>query len=185
MDYIPLRMGVTGPQVLMVQRMLLGLGYPVGEADGTFGVRTQRAVIAFQSDAELPVDGIVAANTWMALERCSGGRLEPEEIAPVSEARPEPMPMPEARPTPLVPPEPPVTVPVCPLPPLMRPTPPGPPMVALPSAEMSRPQMAEPPIQTMPLIDWGAAQARPVAEIVPPMIEAAPESAGGVWTKIG
>ena len=69
MDYISLRMGARGPEVRQLQRMLETMAYPVGKVDGTFGPETLRAVMAFQSGNELPVDGVVAANTWVAMER--------------------------------------------------------------------------------------------------------------------
>jgi len=83
MDYIPLRMGAMGPVVGQMQRALEATGYPVGKIDGNFGLKTLRAVIAFQKDHQLPVDGVVAANTWMMMEKLSGilhggNRAEPD-----------------------------------------------------------------------------------------------------------
>ena len=189
MDYIPLRMGAVGPAVRQVQRMLGHLGFPVGQADGKFGVQTLRAVIAFQSAFELPVDGIVAANTWMALERRAGGREEPEE-----EACPEPAPMPPeapappmapARPEPMIPPEPSMTEPPSP-PALARPAPvelPAPPVaVALPEPFVVAPPPLEvphvevampmPPIQIVPLVDWKPMPPEPVRVAGQAMTEA-------------
>ena len=156
MDYAPLRMGASGPAVKQVQQMLLRLGYRIGDADGKFGVRTQRGVIAFQSAHELPVDGIVAANTWLALEKRSGGRPEPEELL-----RPEPAPMREIPPPPMAMPE-------------ARSLPPMSPELPMPS------------LPIMPLIDWTPPEAvrvfgteqgsAPGVEVFPP---------AGVWMQMG
>jgi len=177
MDYIPLRMGASGPQVRQVQRILAHLGYPVGKVDGKFGVRTQRAVIAFQSANELPVDGVVAANTWMALERRAGG----VPTAPEPQSEPLPMSMQEAtrRPMfggrfePLIPPMPPMILPESPpMPPRPIPTPP---VCVLGGC---------PPVQIMPLINWmplPASVSVPTAEPIPAMqIEASEE----VWRAV-
>ena len=126
MDYTPLRMGDTGPGVLEVQETLTAMGYAVGEADGLFHTSTLRSVIAFQSDHGLPVDGIVAVNTWLALRRQmdqirkrKGVEGRPEEQEP--QAVPMP-PKEEEKRLPLIPPEmmepdvPPVPMPEAPMP---------------------------------------------------------------------
>ena len=79
MDYRPLRMGDTGPEVLEVQGMLSALGYAVAQADGNFDTSTLRAVIGFQSDRSLPVDGVVAVNTWTALKKHASPPETPQE----------------------------------------------------------------------------------------------------------
>ena len=160
MDYIPLRMGATGSQVRQVQRMLGHLGYPVGKVDGKFGVRTLRAVIAFQSANELPVDGIVAANTWMALERRSGGCPEPEEVQtePLVMEEDRVSPRLEVRPLPLIPPMLSETLPASP------PMPPRSDMVV----ERSQAEERESPVQTMPLIDWRPLALLSVCAVPPP-----------------
>lgn len=60
-----LRLGARGSAVAVLQRRLGGLA-----ADGAFGPRTRRAVVAFQSRRGLAADGIVGPVTWRAL----GGR---------------------------------------------------------------------------------------------------------------
>jgi len=65
-------MGAMGPVVGQMQRALEATGYPVGKIDGNFGLKTLRAVISFQKDHQLPVDGVVATNTWMMIEKRSG-----------------------------------------------------------------------------------------------------------------
>jgi len=112
MEYIPLRMGARGSSVLYLQRILAGMDYAVGEMDGIFGVKTLRSVIAFQNAHELPVDGVVATNTWVALERHGGhlvelGEIEvqPAERPATSRLMPE---IPDGAPTDTVPPPPPM-----------------------------------------------------------------------------
>ncbi len=56
-----LRRGAKGPSVVTLQQRL-GI-----EADGDFGPKTERAVIAFQSSRGLSPDGVVGKNTWTAL----------------------------------------------------------------------------------------------------------------------
>ncbi len=59
---------MQGDDVLMLQQRLLELGYEeVGEPDGIFGKMTQSAVIAFQQNNHLEVDGYVGWKTWHQL----------------------------------------------------------------------------------------------------------------------
>ncbi len=62
-----LRLGSRGPYVQAVQLALRRSGYPVGDLDGIFGWRTQRAVLQFQRDHGLVADGIVGPKTQAAL----------------------------------------------------------------------------------------------------------------------
>lgn len=55
----PLRKGLIGLDVLAVQECLSFLGYNVGELDGIFGGRTDRAMSAFAKDARLQYNGTV------------------------------------------------------------------------------------------------------------------------------
>ena len=98
MQGIPLRVGDAGPGVLEVQRILSALGYPIGQMDGNFDTGTLRAVIAFQSDNSLPIDGIVAVNTWMALQRHAEPRERPQEEIKGVEQRASLPPMPQTLP---------------------------------------------------------------------------------------
>ena len=82
MDYIPLRLGDQGPGVRHAQWTLEALGYPPGKIDGSFGPQTLRAVVTFQSDHELPIDGVIAANTWSLMEK-----MRPEAAPARREAR--------------------------------------------------------------------------------------------------
>ncbi len=63
-----LRNGSTGPSVVSLQNVLIGLGYLAqGDADGNFGPVTQAAVEKFQVDQGLVSDGIVGPKTLNAL----------------------------------------------------------------------------------------------------------------------
>ena len=63
-----LKTGSRGEAVKQLQQKLATIGYTPGTADGSFGVKTKAAVIAFQKDAGLTQDGIVGAATLSALE---------------------------------------------------------------------------------------------------------------------
>jgi hypothetical protein len=62
-----LRVGSAGYRVDALQRRLGELGYPV-VADSDFGPATRRAVIAFQADNGLELDGVVGPSTQKALD---------------------------------------------------------------------------------------------------------------------
>lgn len=59
--------GSQGSKVLALQEKLSQLGYDVGPADGVFGPRTEAAVLKFQQNRLLDVDGVVGNQTWQAL----------------------------------------------------------------------------------------------------------------------
>ena len=61
--------GSVGTQVMSLQILLMGYGYSVGNsgADGDFGAFTEQAVLRFQKDQYLEVDGVVGQNTWSRL----------------------------------------------------------------------------------------------------------------------
>lgn len=61
-----LERGSTDPQVRTVQFLLRSHGHGIAP-DSSFGPQTQGAVRAFQSSANLEVDGIVGRHTWSAL----------------------------------------------------------------------------------------------------------------------
>ena len=71
----PLRVGSTGPEVVVVQVELnrIAQNYPaipkIPEADGIFGSRTEASVRAFQRIFGLTPDGIVGPGTWYELVR--------------------------------------------------------------------------------------------------------------------
>jgi hypothetical protein len=58
----------TGPQVVLLQRELIHLGYLQPPADGIYGSGTLDAVKAFQTDNGLSADGIVGQDTLTALQ---------------------------------------------------------------------------------------------------------------------
>lgn len=68
-----IRKGSRNKYVTECQQMLQSLGYNLGICgiDGDFGTATRAAVMQFQSDHSLQVDGIVGADTWAALEAAS------------------------------------------------------------------------------------------------------------------
>jgi len=55
--------GTVGYDVLQLQMILQSLGYDPGPIDGIFGPRTKNAVMRFQRDNGLKVDGIVGPET--------------------------------------------------------------------------------------------------------------------------
>lgn len=62
-----LEMGSTGSEVRRLQQKLKDLGYLSGSADGSFGVATQAAVIAFQKNNNLTADGKAGTATQSKL----------------------------------------------------------------------------------------------------------------------
>lgn len=64
-----IKKGATGNVVKSLQLLLIGYGYLVGTdgADGDFGNNTYNAVIKFQTDKRLGVDGVVGKDTWSKL----------------------------------------------------------------------------------------------------------------------
>lgn len=61
------RRGARGDVVHHLQEVLIELGYDPGPLDGIFGSGTDRAVIAFQTDNGLDVDGIVGSASRRAM----------------------------------------------------------------------------------------------------------------------
>jgi uncharacterized protein (TIGR02594 family) len=76
-----LRMGDTGAFVIDLQDQLERLRYFLGRVDGIFGHLTREAVLAFQADNELAVDGVVGPKTWDALAKA--------DAKPVRDVTPE------------------------------------------------------------------------------------------------
>lgn len=74
-SYPMLSNGQKGAMVKEAQGLLRNLGYFLGKVDGIFGTRTRDAVMSFQADHGLEVDGVVGRNTWAALMR---GGLRPQ-----------------------------------------------------------------------------------------------------------
>ncbi len=63
-----LRSGCEGADVAILQKTLNLKGYYCGPADGKFGVRTEKAVIALQQENACKTDGIVGPETRQALK---------------------------------------------------------------------------------------------------------------------
>jgi hypothetical protein len=63
-----LSVGNVGTEVAAIQAALIAQGLLTGAPDEKFGVKTKRAVIAFQRQKGLPADGMVGNATWEALE---------------------------------------------------------------------------------------------------------------------
>ncbi len=82
----PLRVGSTGPNVVVVQASLnrIAQNYPaipkVPTVDGIFGSRTEASVRAFQRIFGLTPDGIVGPSTWYALVRLYTGVTSLSEL---------------------------------------------------------------------------------------------------------
>jgi hypothetical protein len=56
--------GAAGGSVKQLQERLKELGFDPGPIDGDFGPKTRAAVIAFQTDRGIRIDGIVGPETW-------------------------------------------------------------------------------------------------------------------------
>jgi peptidoglycan hydrolase-like protein with peptidoglycan-binding domain len=61
------KLGSRGDAVELLQEELNHQGYDAGKVDGIFGARTRNALIKFQRDNKLSVDGIAGKNTWKKL----------------------------------------------------------------------------------------------------------------------
>lgn len=83
--------GMTGGQVQFVQDLLVGLGYDLGPAggDGVFGPDTKTAVMAFQRDKGLAVDGIVGPATNAAISAAYGSVSGKPSLPPPTSAAPQ------------------------------------------------------------------------------------------------
>ena len=62
-----LKKGASGNITKLLQEKLVSLGYNTNGVDGIFGSGTEKAVISFQKNKGLAVDGIVGKNTWKEL----------------------------------------------------------------------------------------------------------------------
>jgi len=51
-----------------LQQWLIEIGYDTGKIDGVFNKKVESAVVKFQTDAGLSVDGVVGNQTWEALK---------------------------------------------------------------------------------------------------------------------
>lgn len=62
-----LRKGMSGYDVTYMQTRLYNIGYKI-DIDGKFGPKTQAAVMSFQTEKGLLIDGICGPETWRYLE---------------------------------------------------------------------------------------------------------------------
>jgi N-acetylmuramoyl-L-alanine amidase len=87
-----LKTGAVNGDVWDLQYRLQLLGYYRSDIDGIFGLRTKKAVAAFQRNYGLPVDGIAGASTWRMLKKVSVNARELTMLARLvhGEARGEP-----------------------------------------------------------------------------------------------
>lgn len=70
--------GMSDNNIMLAQKKLSELGYPIGKIDGIFGDNTKTAVIRFQSVSGLKADGIIGEQTWNKL---FGGPVEnPQDV---------------------------------------------------------------------------------------------------------
>jgi peptidoglycan hydrolase-like protein with peptidoglycan-binding domain len=67
--FTPLKQGSTGAAVRDLQQDLTILKYYTGAIDGVFGAKTKDAVVKFQQQNAVTVDGIVGYETEAAIER--------------------------------------------------------------------------------------------------------------------
>ena len=68
-DHSTVKKGSRGENVKELQTLLKNKGYDPGTIDGIFGNKTRDAVMRFQNDHNLKVDGIVGIVTWNALSK--------------------------------------------------------------------------------------------------------------------
>ncbi len=66
-EFQRLSFGSKGLLVQYLQEKLQDLGYYSGYVDGFYGVQTKQAVISYQEDNRLFVDGVVSSDTWVSL----------------------------------------------------------------------------------------------------------------------
>ena len=66
-SYPTLKKGARGNITKLLQEKLVSLGYNTNGVDGIFGSGTEKAIIFFQKNNGLVVDGIVGKNTWRNL----------------------------------------------------------------------------------------------------------------------
>ena len=68
-EHTALTVGSTGTEVRQLQQLLISRGYMrKTECDGDFGKITKGAVLCYQIEHGLKVDGIVGSETWKSLE---------------------------------------------------------------------------------------------------------------------
>ncbi len=64
-----LLLGDSGDDVARLQKILNALGYEAGPVDGIFGLGTRGALVAFQRDNKIDVDGVMGGQTLAAMSK--------------------------------------------------------------------------------------------------------------------
>ena len=73
--------GERGENIKKMQLCLITCGFLQGEADGVFGAATKDALMRFQKDAALEVDGVCGEQTMAALTEKSAAKKQAAESA--------------------------------------------------------------------------------------------------------
>ncbi|MED1563834.1 hypothetical protein AJ85_17985 [Alkalihalobacillus alcalophilus ATCC 27647 = CGMCC 1.3604] len=84
-----LRNGSRGSAVTTLQQQLASLGYYKIKVDGIYGNGTRQAVLNFQRDHNLLVDGIAGPQTLQALANKAGGQAPPQNSNSGSSSKPK------------------------------------------------------------------------------------------------
>lgn len=79
-----LKLGMSGDRVLQLQKKLQELGYYQGGLDGAFGPGTFDAVVNFQSNSGLEVDGIAGPGTLRSLNLSFGPASPGEPVSTIA-----------------------------------------------------------------------------------------------------
>jgi len=83
--YPTIQQGIKGHFVQEAQKLMASVGFFSGKKDGIFGPRTKEAVIAFQSEHGLIMDGIIGPSTWAELMRAESRPLRNVSIKDLRE----------------------------------------------------------------------------------------------------
>jgi peptidoglycan hydrolase-like protein with peptidoglycan-binding domain len=141
--------------IVLIQDRLNRAGFDAGLIDGRFGARTQRALIIFQREVGLPVDGEPSTTVLAALDQRLAKKTAAAEptTAPTAAKAPQPAAQaaspPAAQPLPLpaAPPQPQVAA-LPPSPPAAQPAPPPPPAPQQRTATVPAPTLQPAPSTT-------------------------------------
>jgi cell wall-associated NlpC family hydrolase len=60
-----------GNEVIALQQQLKRLNYTITSIDGIFGLETKQAVLEFQRDQRIKINGIVDGQTWRAIKKAT------------------------------------------------------------------------------------------------------------------
>lgn len=82
-DRIPVRVGMHGHDIRVLQDFLRRAGIKSVSIDGEYGSGTRRAVLRFERANSLPVNGVIDANDIAALRQLAGARPRAASDAPL------------------------------------------------------------------------------------------------------